>query len=206
MPISRPLTRFLAVLALGCGAALLASCAAAAPAPAEQEPDAGSGQSPEPAAGGSQSGGGEYTVADVVARYPSCAAIGALVSAQIEGMEIVDDVVDSESVDCLWKSPTNADVIASFGATVDANTGANDVPTKDIIELSGLEYVPDAGLEAAGGIANVGRAVGDLRSLTTVTNVPGVYVTLTQTKLGVDPDFGGTPAVDAAKQLLGIDG
>jgi len=52
--------------------------------------------------------------------------------------------------------------------------------------------VPDAGLEAAGGIANLGRAVGDLRSLTTVTNVPGVYVTLTQTKLGVDPDFGGT--------------
>lgn len=145
-------------------------------------------------------------MADVVARYPSCAAVGALVSAQIEGMEIIDDVVDSESVDCLWKSPTNADVIATFGVTVDANMGADDVPTKEIIELSGLEYVPDAGLEAAGGIANLGRAVGDLRSLTTVTNVPGVYVTFTQTLLGVDPDFGGTPAVAAAKQLLGIDG
>lgn len=205
MPTSRPLTRLFAVLALGCGAALLASCAAAAPAPAESEPAVGGGQSPEPAVGGSQ-GGGEYTVADVVARYPSCAAIGALVSAQIEGMELVDDAVDSESVRCMWKSPTNADVIASFGATVDANMGADDVPTKDIIELSGLEYVPDAGLEAAGGIANLGRAVGDLRSLTTVTNVPGVYVTLTQTKLGVDPDFGGTPAVAVAKQLLGIDG
>lgn len=205
MPTSRPLTRLFAALALGCGAALLASCAAAAPAPAGSEPAAGGGQSPEPAAGGSQ-GGGAYTVADVVERYPSCAAIGALVSAQIEGMELVDDAVDSESVRCMWKSPTNADVIASFGATVDANTGAGDVPTKDIIELSGLEYVPDAGLEAAGGIANLGRAVGDLRSLTTVTNVPGVYVTLTQTKLGVDPDFGGTPAVAVAKQLLGIDG
>ncbi|UIN30881.1 hypothetical protein [Microbacterium binotii] len=205
MPISRPLTRLFAALALGCGAALLASCAAAAPAPAESEPAAGDGQPSEPAAGSSQ-GGGEYTVADVVARYPSCAAIGALVSAQIEGMELVDDAVDSESVRCMWKSPTNADVIASFGATVDANMGADDVPTKDIIELSGLEYVPDAGLEAAGGIANLGRAVGDLRSLTTVTNVPGVYVTLTQTKLGVDPDFGGTPAVAVAKQLLGIDG
>ncbi|MDQ1205452.1 hypothetical protein [Microbacterium sp. SORGH_AS_0862] len=206
MPTSRPLTRLFAALALGCGAALLASCAAAAPAPAEQEPDTGSGPSPEPAAGGSPAGGGEYTVADVVARYPSCAAVGALVSAQIEGMEIIDDVVDSESVDCLWKSPTNADVIATFGVTVDANMGADDVPTKEIIELSGLEYVPDAGLEAAGGIANLGRAVGDLRSLTTVTNVPGVYVTFTQTLLGVDPDFGGTPAVAAAKQLLGIDG
>lgn len=203
MPISRPLTRSLAVLALGCGAALLASCAAAAPA--GEEPAAGTEQSPEPAAGGSQAGG-EYTVADVVARYPSCAAIGAVVAAQIDGMEIVDEVVDSESVDCSWKSPTGADVIATFGVTVDANSGAGDVPTTDVIEMSGLEYVPDAGLEAAGGMADLGRTVGDLRGLTTVTNVPGVYVTLTQMKLGVDPDFGGAPAVAAAKQILGIDG
>lgn len=206
MPTSRPLTRLLAALALGCGAALFASCAAAAPAPAESDPDSSAAPaSEEPSSPQGAGGGGSFTVDGVLSRFPSCEAIGAVVSAQIAGLELAQETIEDGSAECYWKSPIGAEAV-TFGVNVDPNNGADDVPTVDTMELAGLEYVPDAGLEAAGGMADLGRTVGDLRGLTTVANVPGVYVTFTQMKLGVDPDFGGTPAVAAAKQLLGIDG
>ncbi|MDY0828173.1 hypothetical protein SK224_03440 [Microbacterium sp. BG28] len=206
MPTSRPLTRLLAALALGCGAALLASCAAAAPAPAEGDPDSSAAPvSEEPSSPQSTGGGGSFTVDGVLSRFPSCEAIGAVVAAQVAGLELAQETIEDGSVECYWKSPIGAEAV-TFGVNVDPNNGADDVPTTDTIELAGLEYVPDAGLEAAGGRADLGRTVGDLRGLTTATTVPGVYVTFTQMKLGVDPDFGGPAAVAAAKQLLGIDG
>lgn len=204
MPTSRPLTRLLAALALGCGAALLASCAAAAPA--DGDPDSSPAPANEQAGtGGESSGPGSFTVDGVLSRFPSCEAIGAVVAAQIAGLELSDETIEDGSIACSWISPIGADAV-TFGVNVDPNNGAVDVPTADTIELSGLEYVPDAGLEAAGGIADLQRTTGDLRGVTTITNVPGVYVSIAQLKLGVDADFGGAVAVAAAKQLLGIDG
>lgn len=206
MPTSRPFARLLATLALGCGAALLASCTAAAPAPAEGDPDSSAAPaSEEPSSPQGAGGGGSFTVDGVLSRFPSCEAIGAVVSAQIAGLEVSDDTIEDGSVSCYWGSPVGAEPVV-FGVTVDPNNGVGDVPDTDTIALSGLEYVPDAGLEAAGGIASLLRAVGDRASLTTTTTVPGVYISFSQVKAGADPDFGGTAAVAAAKQLLGIDG
>lgn len=106
---------------------------------------------------------------------------------------------------CAWLSPIGAPA-QSFGVDITCDDGAVDVPDKATVELAQQQYVPDAVLEAAGGIAVLGQQVGDLRGPVTTVHVPRVTVSTTQLELGADSDVGGPPSVAAAEQLLGIAG
>ncbi len=53
-------------------------------------------------------------------RYPSCEAIGAVVWAQIAGLELSDETMEDGSIACSWIFPIGAEAV-TFGVNVDPN-------------------------------------------------------------------------------------
>ena len=56
----------------------------------------------------------------VPSRYPSCEAIGAVVWAQIAGLELSDETMEDGSIACSWIFPIGAEAV-TFGVNVDPN-------------------------------------------------------------------------------------
>lgn len=216
-----PRTSFALVIAAA--AVVLAGCAAGS-GPAASPSVTGSGAiggeagapSGEPtdggAGGGDNGGGGEnapsvpsMALADVLARYPDCAAMGSLLGSAIDGLELNNESNEGGTVQCDWMS-TTGDYVNTVSVSVTSNNGAVDVPKKEDIAAIGSEYLPDAAVEARGGIAYGTKNTGDLRIFGVLVDVPGIGVAVTSGALNEDPRLFGAPAVAVAKQLLGIGG
>lgn len=211
------------------GALLLGGCAAGAtPSTSGAATDAASGSAPatggvggevsaptdDPGQGdgdGDGDGGGSapsvpsMALADVLARYPDCGAMGSLLGSAIDGLELSDESNDGETVQCDWMS-TIGDYVNTVSISVTTNNGAVDVPKKEDLDAIGSEYYPDAALESRGGIAYGTKNDGDLRIYGVLVDVPGIGVTVTSGALNEDPRIFGAPAVAVAKQILGIPG
>ncbi len=206
------------------GALLLAGCAAgsdtaASPsisasgaigggtsAPTDGATDPGDGDG----GGGENSGGAApsaptMALADVLARYPDCAAMDSLLGSAIDGLELNNESNEGGTVQCDWMS-TTGDYVNTVSVSVTSNNGAVDVPKKEDIAAIGSEYLPDAAVEARGGIAYGTKNTGDLRIFGVLVDVPGIGVAITSGALNEDPRLFGAPAVAVAKQLLGIAG
>lgn len=216
-----PRTSFALVIAAA--AVVLAGCAAGS-GPAASPSVTGSGAiggeagapSGEPTDGGAGDGdgggGGEnapsvpsMALADVLARYPDCAAMGSLLGSAIDGLELNKESNEGGTVQCDWMS-TTGDYVNTVSVSVTSNNGAVDVPKKEDIAAIGSEYLPDAAVEARGGIAYGTKNTGDLRIFGVLVDVPGIGVAITSGALNEDPRLFGAPAVAVAKQLLGIGG
>jgi len=170
----------------------------------------------DPGAGGGDDGGGgdgggsapsvpSMTIADVLGRYPDCAAMGSLLGSALDGLELNNESNDGETIQCDWMSTTGDDV-NTVSISVTSNNGAVDVPTKEDLDAIGSEYFPDAALESRGGIAYGTKSDGDLRIYGVLVDVPGVGVAVTSGALNEDPRIFGAPAVAVATRLLGIAG
>lgn len=209
MPLTSRSVRSSAFVALACAALALSACSSgAAPEEPAPNPSASADESaPSSSAGESQgaSAGSDFTVADVLSRYPSCEAIGGLLDSAIDGLDLVVDEVGSEAVSCSWSSSAGEEASA-VSVAIDPNLGADDVPTQEAIAVIGLEYVPDAAVESVGGRVVVMKNSADLISVNTAVHVPGVYVSVTPVTLGKEPALAGPAAIDVAKQLLDIRG
>ncbi|KXC05524.1 hypothetical protein [Microbacterium hominis] len=224
MTAPRFVPRTALVLLLGAAALGFAGCAAAADVasspsvsgsgavgaatPTGSTGDPGDGDGGD---GGGDAGGGSapsvptMALADVLGRYPDCAAMGSLLGSALDGLEPNGADNDGQTVQCDWISAIGDDV-NNVSITVTTNNGAVDVAAKDDIAAIGSEYVADAALEARGGIAWLTKNTGDLRIFVTNVDVPGLAVAITSGALNQDPRISGGPAVAAAKQLLGIAG
>lgn len=170
-------------------------------ATAPGEGDTGGGD----AGGGSAPSAPTMALADVLARYPDCAAMGSVLGSAIDALELGDQSNEDGTVRCTWMS-TTGDYVNTVDISVTTNNGAVDVPKKDDIAAIGSEYIADAAVEARGGIAYGTKSTGDLRIYGTLVDVPGVGVSISSGALNEDPRIFGDPAVAAAKQLLGIAG
>lgn len=215
-------------LLVAAGALAFAGCAAGSDAPSSPSVSAsgavgGTGTPSEGATdpgdgdgdgdgGGDAGGGGEnapsvpnMALADVLARYPDCAAMGSLLGSAIDGLELNNESNEGGTVQCDWMS-TTGDYVNTVSVSVTSNNGAVDVPKKEDIAAIGSEYLPDAAVEARGGIAYGTKNTGDLRIFGVLVDVPGIGVAVTSGALNEDPRLFGAPAVAVAKQLLGISG
>lgn len=144
-------------------------------------------------------------LAEVLARYPDCTAMGSLLGSAIDGLELNNESNEGGAVQCDWMS-TTGDYVNTVSVSVTSNNGAVDVPKKEDIAAIGSEYLPDAAVEARGGIAYGTKNTGDLRIFGVLVDVPGIGVAVTSGALNEDPRLFGAPAVAVAKQLLGIGG
>jgi hypothetical protein len=102
-------------------------------------------------------------LADVLARYPDCAAMGSVLGSAIDGLELSDQSNEDGTVQCNWMS-TTGDYVNTVLVTVTTNNGAVDVPKKDDIAAIGSEYIAGAAVEARGGIAYGTKSTGDCAS------------------------------------------
>lgn len=176
-----------------------------APTDGATDPGDGDGDGGGNNSGGSAPSAPTMALADVLARYPDCAAMGSALGSAIDRLELTDQSNEDGTVQCAWKS-TMGDYANTVLVTVTTNNGAVDVPTKDDIAAIGSEYIADAAVEARGGIAYGTKSTGDLRMYGTLVDMPGLGVSITSGALNEDPRIFGAPAVAAAKQLLGIAG
>lgn len=174
-------------------------------APTDGATDPGDGDGGENVGGGSAPSAPTMALADVLSRYPDCAAMGSVLGSAIDGLELSDQSNEDGTVQCNWMS-TTGDYVNTVLVTVTTNNGAVDVPKKDDIAAIGSEYIADGAVEARGGIAYGTKSTGDLRIYGTLVDMPGVGVSISSGALNEDPRLFGAPAVAAAKQLLGIAG
>ncbi|AXA96683.1 hypothetical protein [Microbacterium sp. PM5] len=174
-------------------------------APTDGATDPGDGDGGGDAVGGSAPSAPTMALADVLARYPDCAAMGSVLGSAIDGLELSDQSNEDGTVQCNWMS-TTGDYVNTVLVTVTTNNGAVDVPKKEDIAAIGSEYIADGAVEARGGIAYGTKSTGDLRIYGTLVDMPGVGVSISSGALNEDPRLFGAPAVAAAKQLLGIAG
>lgn len=178
---------------------------AGTPSDGASDPGDGDGDGGGDAGGGAAPAAPSMALADVLARYPDCAAMGSVLGSAIDGLELSDQSNEDGTVQCNWMSTTGDDVNTVL-VTVTTNNGAVDVPKKDDIAAIGSEYLADGAVEARGGIAYGTKSTGDLRIYGTLVDMPGVGVSISSGALNEDPRLFGAPAVAAAKQLLGIAG
>jgi len=176
-----------------------------APSDGASDPGDGDGDGGGDAGGGAAPAAPSMALADVLARYPDCAAMGSVLGSAIDGLELSDQSNEDGTVQCTWMS-TTGDYVNTVLVTVTTNNGAVDVPKKDDIAAIGSEYIADGAVEARGGIAYGTKSTGDLRIYGTLVDMPGVGVSISSGALNEDPRLFGAPAVAAAKQLLGIAG
>ena len=219
MTAPRFVPRPVLALLLAAGALAVAGCAAGggpASSPSISMSGAvgggstGAAPSEDPGDGGENAGGGApsaptMALADVLARYPDCAAMGSVLGSAIDGLELGNESNEDGTVQCNWMS-TTGDYVNTVDVSVTTNNGAGDVPKKDDIAAIGSEYIADAAVEGRGGIAYGTKSTGDLRIYGTLVDMPGVGISITSGALNEDPRIFGAPAVAAAKQLLGIPG
>ncbi len=153
-----------------------------------------------------EAAGAALTLADVEARYAGCDAIGAVLGSALDGLEPSgDDMFGPDGVACTWQAPEGGDLSsAGIRVSIDPNGGADDLADDDTLALLDFERLPDAAVDAAGGIAYLAEGSGDLRSTATTVEVPGVTISVTHTALGADPTFVGDVAVGAMDQILGL--
>lgn len=178
---------------------------AGTPSDGASDPGDGDGDGGGDAGGGAAPAAPSMALADVLARYPDCGAMGSVLGSAIDGLELSDQSNEDGTVQCNWMS-TTGDYVNTVLLTVTTNNGAGDVPKKEDIAAIGSEYIADAAVEARGGIAYGTKSTGDLRIYGTLVDVPGVGVSISSGALNEDPRIFGAPAVAAAKQLLGIAG
>ncbi|GAA4055821.1 hypothetical protein GCM10023065_29580 [Microbacterium laevaniformans] len=176
-----------------------------APSDGASDPGDGDGDGGGDAGGGAAPAAPSMALADVLARYPDCAAMGSVLGSAIDGLELGEQSNEDGTVQCNWMS-TTGDYVNTVLLTVTTNNGAGDVPKKEDIAAIGSEYIADAAVEARGGIAYGTKSTGDLRIYGTLVDMPGVGVSISSGALNEDPRLFGAPAVAAAKQLLGIAG
>lgn len=176
-----------------------------APSDGATDPGDGDGDGGENGGGGNAPSVPTMGLADVLARYPDCGAMGSLLRSAIDGLELNNESNEDGTVQCDWMS-TTGDYVNTVSIAVSTNNGAVDVPKKEDIAAIGSEYLPDAAVEARGGIAYGTKNAGDLRIFGVLVDIPGVGVAITSGALNEDPRIFGAPAVAVAKQLLGIAG
>ena len=142
---------------------------------------------------------------DILARFDSCDDVAPAVAPYIEGLSLRSSSgVDEYSVYCAWETPetaTNLDEIRSVEIVL--APGSGNVPSASDLETGGLELLPDADIEAAGGVAyTMGEAVSVAAVSVTQIQLPDVEVSITGGQWGDYPSLDAATSVTVAKELL----
>ena len=145
--------------------------------------------------------------ADILTRFGSCEDVAPAVAPYIDGLTLRSSSgVDEYSIYCSWETPesaTNLDEIRSVEIVLAPGTGT--VPSAGDLETGGLELVPDAEIEAAGGIAyTMGEAVSVAAVSVTQVHLPDVEVSVTGGQWGDYPSLDAPTSVAVAKDLLDL--
>ncbi|WP_016934942.1 hypothetical protein [Rhodococcus sp. R1101] len=144
---------------------------------------------------------------DILARFGSCDDVAPAVATYIEGLTLRSSSgVDEYSVYCSWETPdsaTSLDEIRSVEIVLAPGSGT--VPSASDLETGGLEPIPDADIEAAGGIAyTMGQAVSVAAVSVTQIQLPEVEVSITGGQWGDHPSLDAPTSVTVAKELLDL--
>ncbi|MBS9372366.1 hypothetical protein [Rhodococcus sp. B50] len=144
---------------------------------------------------------------DILARFGSCDDVAPAVAPYIEGLTLRSSSgVDEYSVYCSWEtsdSATSLDEIRSVEIVLAPGSGT--VPSASDLETGGLELIPDADIEAAGGIAyTMGEAVSVAAVSVTQIQLPEVEVSITGGQWGDYPSLDAPTSVTVAKELLDL--
>lgn len=201
------LTRYAVASATLAGALLLGACSSGDDASSDTASDADSAASDttifDADTGGEPTGLGS----DILARFDSCDDVAPAVAPYIEGLSLRSSSgVDEYSVYCAWETPdsaTNLDEIRSVEIVL--APGSGNVPAASDLETGGLELLPDADIEAAGGIAyTMGEAVSVAAVSVTQIQLPDVEVSITGGQWGDYPSLDAPTSVTVAKELLDL--
>lgn len=200
------LTRYAVASATLAGALLLAACSSGDDASSDTASDADSAASDttfDADTVGEPTGLGS----DILARFDSCDDVAPAVAPYIEGLSLRSSSgVDEYSVYCAWEtrdSATNLDEIRSVEIVL--APGSGNVPAAGDLETGGLELLPDADIEAAGGIAyTMGEAVSVAAVSVTQIQLPEVEVSITGGQWGDYPSLDAPTSVTVAKELLDL--
>lgn len=194
------MTRRLVPLALViAAAALTAGCAPAAESTGTGTDD------PAPAASVPSAGSEDGETRALVS--PDCAAVEAAVTPYIEGLVPRDDNgADEYGTLCGWESPEGTIDLDDI-RSVEVSISPDPAPPLSAAELEavGLIPIPDAAVEAAGGIAyTAGMTVPVAGVIVTTVTLPDVELTVTGGQWADRPALDGPAAVDVAARLLGL--
>ncbi|MGX7725200.1 hypothetical protein [Rhodococcus sp. 5G237] len=200
------LTRYAVASATLAGALLLGACSSGDDASSDTASDADSAASDttfDADTVGEPTGLGS----DILARFDSCDDVAPAVAPYIEGLSLRSSSgVDEYSVYCAWETPdsaTSLDEIRSVEIVL--APGSGNVPAASDLETGGLELLPDADIEAAGGIAyTMGEAVSVAAVSVTQIQLPEVEVSITGGQWGDYPSLDAPTSVTVAKELLDL--
>jgi hypothetical protein len=151
--------------------------------------------------------GGSVGVGDIVSRYSDCESAGQVLGSALDGMRLeASSTFGGDAIACSWIPATSGagTAHAALRLSADPNQGADDVPTQEILDTIGAAKVPDAEVEAAGGMAMMTQSKGSLQITVTALALPGISVQLTDGAIGQEPSLVGPAAVGAMKKLIGL--
>lgn len=201
------LTRYAVASATLAGALLLGACSSGDDASSDTASDADSAASDTTTFDADTVGEPTGLGSDILARFDSCDDVAPAVAPYIEGLSLRSSSgVDEYSVYCAWEAPdsaTNLDEIRSVEIVL--APGSGNVPAASDLETGGLELLPDADIEAAGGIAyTMGEAVSVAAVSVTQIQLPDVEVSITGGQWGDYPSLDAPTSVTVAKELLDL--
>ncbi|MGU3583233.1 hypothetical protein ACLBYD_08580 [Rhodococcus sp. C26F] len=201
------LTRYAVASATLADALLLGACSSGDDASSDTASDADSAASDTTTFDADTVGEPTGLGSDILARFDSCDDVAPAVAPYIEGLSLRSSSgVDEYSVYCAWETPdsaTNLDEIRSVEIVL--APGSGNVPAASDLETGGLELLPDADIEAAGGIAyTMGEAVSVAAVSVTQIQLPDVEVSITGGQWGDYPSLDAPTSVTVAKELLDL--
>ncbi|MEU5843911.1 hypothetical protein [Rhodococcus sp. NPDC047139] len=197
------LTRYAVASATLAGALLVGACSAGDDTSSgPDEPDTGTASFDADTLG-DQSGLGS----DLVARFGSCDDVAPAVAPYIEGLTLRSSSgVDEYSVYCAWETPDDAAGLEEIRSVeIVMAPGSGTVPSASDLETGGLVLIPDAEIEAAGGVAyTMGQAVSTVAVSVTQIQLPDVEVSISGGQWGDQPSLDAPTSVAVAKELLDL--
>ncbi|MFE1647051.1 hypothetical protein [Microbacterium sp. P01] len=203
------------------GVLALAGCTAAPDASPTRSPSAGVSAtatrvptSAAPQAGASASPEAGATTAPQPAPEPgspeeaasACAPIQAAVEPYIGGLTLREGSGAVESgQSCGWQTGGETDAAAPRAVEVIVSSDTSEQLSPDDLASAGLDEVPDAAIEAAGGTAYTTEVPeGEASVIITIVSMPDRQISITGGNWDGYPVLDGPAAVAVAKTLLGI--
>ncbi|MFS0712819.1 hypothetical protein ABC195_02970 [Microbacterium sp. 2P01SA-2] len=138
---------------------------------------------------------------------PDCAAVEAVVAPYIDGLVAREDNGSDEyGTLCGWEAPEGTIDLDDI-RSVEVSISPDPAPPLSAADLEtvGFTPIPDAAVEAAGGIAYTsGLTVPVAAVIVTTVTLPDVEVIVTGGQWADQPALDGPAAVDVAARLLGL--
>ncbi|WP_458133439.1 hypothetical protein [Microbacterium arborescens] len=138
---------------------------------------------------------------------PDCTAVEAVVAPYIDGLVAREDNGSDEyGTLCGWEAPEGTIDLDDI-RSVEVSISPDPAPPLSAAELEtiGFTPIPDADVEAAGGIAyTAGTTVAVAGVIVTTVALPDVEVIVTGGQWADRPALDGPAAVDVAARLLGL--